>query len=434
MPNHLINMVKKELREIFRDPRLFLGMIIVPLLIFPLMGSAIRVSTEATKQYNKIDTGVMNLDTTDGNYSLSIQFLTILRSVNITAVNITVQPVDTAIRWCIEKNINLLIMIPGEFTELILEGKSSQVVAYQVLKNYGLLEMEGSTQIGAAISAFNSMITAERLKQSYPNSTGEDLLTPARVNMKSVINGKISDVSPQSVITTLLSTSMSMPMVIMILIIMASQLAATSIAMEKEQKTLEVLLTLPIKRIYILIGKITGVIIVSLVATLSYIAGFTYYMSSFTPDPSGIVDLEAAGLSPDPAGLILMMVSLFLSFLSALSIAILISAYTKDVRSAQSLVGILYIPIMIPAIVLMIAPVDILPPLLQGVIYGIPFSYPILAAKAIYTKQYLIILLGIIYELLFTSIILLIATRFFASEHLLTARLEIRRRKKETAE
>jgi ABC-2 type transport system permease protein len=279
------------------------------------------------------------------------------------------------------------------------------------------------------------MITAERLKQSYPNGTSQDLLVPARAQMSSVINGKVQAVAPQVVITTLLSTSISMPMVIMILIIMASQLAATSVAMEKEQKTLEVLLTLPIKRVYILIGKITGVIVVSLIATLSYIVGFAYYMGSFTVgSTSQVADLSTIGLSPDPAGLILMMLSLFFAFISALSIAILISAYTKDVRSAQSLVGILYIPILIPALVLMLVPVDILPFGMQAVIYGIPFSYPILAAKAIYTKDYLVVVLGIFYQVAFTAAILFLATKFFASEKVLTAKIEFKRKKKEAQE
>jgi len=431
MANHLMNIIKKELREIFRDPRLFLGMIIVPLLMFPLMGSAVRISMEATQQYQRVEAGLMDIDAQDGNASLSVLFRSTMELLNITPVNVSVQSVDSGVRWCNDHGLNTLVVVPAEFTESILEGRSADVSVYQILKNYGFQEVEASTRVDTAISSFNSMITAERLKQSYPNGTSQDLLVPAKAQMSSVINGKVQAVSPQVVVTTLLSASISMPMVIMILIIMASQLAATSVAMEKEQKTLEVLLTLPIKRVYILIGKITGVIVVSLIATVSYIVGFAYYMSSFTVgSTSQVADLSAIGLSPDPAGMILMMLSLFLAFLSALSIAILISAYTKDVRSAQSLVGILYIPILIPALVLMLVPVDILPIGMQAVIYGIPFSYPILAAKAIYTKDYLVVVLGIVYQVAFTAVILFIATKFFASEKVLTAKFEFRKRKK----
>jgi ABC-2 type transport system permease protein len=405
-------------------------MIIVPLLMFPLMGSAVRVSMEATQQYQRMEAGLMDIDAQDGNASLSVRFRSTMELMNITPVNVSVQSIDSGVKWCTDHGLNTLVVVPAKFTESILEGRSADVSVYQVLRNYGFQEVEASTRVDSAISSFNSMITAERLKQSYPNGTAQDLLVPARAQMSSVINGKVQAVPPQVVITTLLSTSISMPMIIMILIIMASQLAATSVAMEKEQKTLEVLLTLPIKRVYILIGKITGVIVVSLVATVSYIAGFTYYMSSFTVGSTKVTDLASVGLSPDPVGLVLMMLSLFFAFISALSIAILISAYTKDVRSAQSLVGVLYIPILIPALVLMLVPVDILPIGMQAVIYGIPFSYPILAAKAIYTKDYLVVLLGIVYQVVFTGVILLLATKFFASEKVLTAKLEFKRKKK----
>ena len=46
MPRELQNIVKKELREMFRDPRLFLGIIVVPILMLPLMGGGIRIATE----------------------------------------------------------------------------------------------------------------------------------------------------------------------------------------------------------------------------------------------------------------------------------------------------------------------------------------------------------------------------------------------------
>ena len=48
MANHLLNIMKKELKEIMRDPRLLLGMII-PIIILPLMGGAIRTAMDATE-------------------------------------------------------------------------------------------------------------------------------------------------------------------------------------------------------------------------------------------------------------------------------------------------------------------------------------------------------------------------------------------------
>jgi ABC-2 type transport system permease protein len=351
----------------------------------------------------------------------------------VNQMSLTIQgdvPNETgeAVRWCMDNGFDTLVVIPANFTEAIEGGASARVEIYQVLTYYGLSEAAGAQRAANAVSAFNDLLIAQRLQQSYHNSSYADLLAPAAVHSSSVIHGQVEDVQPELVVTTMLTTSTTMPVVIMLLIIMAGQLAATSVAMEKEQKTLEVLLTLPIRRINILLGKLAGVVVVSLIATLSYVAGFGYYMSSFTEGADSI-DLAAIGLAPDMAGYALMVVSLFLSFIAALSLAVLLAAYTQDVRSAQSLMGILYVPVMMPAVVLMMAPIEILPAALQGVLYAVPFTYPILAAKALYTHEYWLVALGIVYQVAFTAIVLYLAARMFSTEKVLTAKLEFGKKK-----
>jgi len=49
----------------------------------------------------------------------------------------------------------------------------------------------------------------------------------------------------------------------LIIMVLASQTAVTSIAIEKEEKTLETLLTLPVKRVTVLWGKLVGSTIVA---------------------------------------------------------------------------------------------------------------------------------------------------------------------------
>jgi len=154
-------------------------------------------------------------------------------------------------------------------------------------------------------------------------------------------------------------------------------------------------------------------------------------MSSFTSIGGGSqLDLASVGLSPDMTGYALLAASLFLSIISALALAVLLAAYTKDVRSAQSLLGVLFLPIFIPAFLLMFAPVEILPGGLQAIIYAIPFSYPSIASKALYTKEYTVVALGVLYQLIFTATVLFIAARLFASEKIMTARLRFKKEKK----
>jgi ABC-2 type transport system permease protein len=223
-----------------------------------------------------------------------------------------------------------------------------------------------------------------------------------------------------------------MPMVLMILLIMAAQLAATSVAMEKEEKTLETLLTMPVSRSSILFGKISGVVVVSAIAVVAYIFGFYIYMNSMISMSGGelSVDLADIGLVPSMGGMVLLFVTLFLSLVAALSVAVLAAAFTEDVRSAQALMGLLYVPIFVPALVLMFVDISQMPLAAQGVILAIPFSYPILASKALYTGDFLIIMAGIVYQVIFTTLTIVVAARFFSSEKILTARFKLKGGKK----
>jgi ABC-2 type transport system permease protein len=430
MPRELRNIVVKELREIFRDPRLFLGIIIVPVLMLPLMGSGVRVASEAAQQQlAHMEIAVLNFDAQDGVHNLSDLFYAVLAGTNATVRNLTMASADEAVTWIQENDVSTLVVLPGNFTETILAGHSAPIELYQVLRSYAVTEAAGAERVAAAVASFVSIVTAQRLAGAYPGVPPGDLLAPVSMKESSVTQGRILEVAPTRLINAVAMGSLLIPLSVALMIVLASQLAATSVAMEKEQKTLEVLLTLPIHRVNILLGKLSGTIMVSLIGTVAMLLSFTYYMGSFVPQDTASVDLAAAGLAPDLMGYAFLAASLFLSMVAAMALSVLLAAYTKDVRSAQSLSGIIYIPVFIPAFLLMFSPVEILPPVMQGIIYAIPFSYSSLAAQAIYTKSYAAVAWGILYQVVFTAVVLWIAARFFASEKVLTARLTLRRKK-----
>ncbi|MGB9636933.1 MAG: ABC transporter permease [Thermoplasmata archaeon] len=433
MVNALLNIIIKELKEMIRDPRLMIGMILVPLLIFPIMGSALNVSMEAAKESLKtVKCVFVNMDGDDGNSTISDVLYNYLINQNIVLLNVSTQNISKAINEAQQNGVSLVLEVPVNFTETIIGGNSTKLNVYQILKSYGITESGEFAVLSSAISGFNDYILYSRLVSIYPDAEPDEILHPIRIEEKSVIKGNVRDVSPLVVVTGVMSGGIAMPVVIMILLMMAGQLAATSVAMEKEQKTLEVLLTLPTNRIYLLFGKIAGVIVLSIVATISYLIGFTYYMSSLTsntPRINGQVNLVALGLVPDFQGYLLMILSIFLAFLAVLSLAVLLGAYTKDVRSAQALSGVLYIPILIPVLILMMAPLEALPLSIQALIYALPFSYPVLATKCLYTQEYSVLYLGILYQIVFTCAILYIASKFFTSEKILTAKIQFKKRK-----
>ena len=218
----------------------------------------------------------------------------------------------------------------------------------------------------------------------------------------------------------------------MILLTYSMSIAATSVAMEKEEKTLETLLTLPMDRFAILMGKLSGSILVAAVGAVAYMIGFNYYMGSFTSSLGATVDLVSLGLVPSVFGYLLLGISLFVTLLSALALAVIMSAFSEDVRGAQSLVGNITPIIIIPALVLMYVDVNSLPFALKIFLYALPFSHPIIAAKAVTMGDYLTVVFGIAYVTIFTFVIMYAASRLFATEKILTAKLKLRWLRKRT--
>jgi ABC-2 type transport system permease protein len=78
--------------------------------------------------------------------------------------------------------------------------------------------------------------------------------------------------------------------------------------------------------------------------------------------------------------------------------------------------------------------VNTLPLAIKAVLYAIPFSHPIIASKAIVLGDYTTVIFGIIYVAAFTVVIMYIASRLFATEKILTAKLRFRRGAKKTKE
>src|SRR3989337_536643 len=203
------------------------------------------------------------------------------------------------------------------------------------------------------------------------------------------------------------------------------QFGATSVAMEKEEKTLETLLTLPVDRFSILMGKLASSALVAGVGALTYMLGYSYLLgSTLSAIPVGAsVDLAALGLVPSAFGYVLLGITLFVTLLSGLALAVIMSAFAEDVRGATALVGYVYPLIFIPALALMYLDINSLPFALKAVLFAIPFSQPVIASKAVITGDYLTVALGIVYVAAFTIVVMYVASRLFATEKILTAKL-----------
>jgi ABC-2 type transport system permease protein len=421
----LFNIIIKEVKELVRDPKILLGMIIVPLIMFPLMGFAIQTSVETAKEsIGQTSIALMNQD--QGPVAESLENYLALFNFKVTRLDDI--PLDQAITQVQDSNLTNLVIIPSGFSQNITEGGTASLTVYTPFRGGGITESTRSSAINSLLYSFESAIVDQRIKEGFPESNSTEILNPINLKEKSIVKGKRADVSPDVLFSLMMTQSTIMPVGMMTLLIFAMQLAATAVASEKEEKTLETMLTMPINRTMILAGKLTGSIIVAVVGALAYLVGFSYYMTSFTGMiPTGSVDLAAIGLAPTIASYAILGISLFMALLSALALAISLSVFAEDVRGAQALVGPLSILFIFPMIFTMFTDITALPFPLSIILLAIPFTHPMLAANVSFTGNYLGAIGGIAYMAIFTVLVLYIAARLFGTEKILTAKLKFKR-------
>ena len=134
----LFNIIVKEVKELVRDPKILLGMIIVPLIMFPLMGFAIQTSMEtAEESMREILVVVLNLDI-DGNVSQNLKDF--LKIQNVTVDEINTMNLDEAVAYAQESNATALIVIPQGFSDNVTRHLKAELNVYTVFRGGGITE------------------------------------------------------------------------------------------------------------------------------------------------------------------------------------------------------------------------------------------------------------------------------------------------------
>jgi len=408
----------KELKELIRDPKILIGMIVLPLVMFPVLGAVLGYAAQtAQEQAQKATLLVVNND--GGNWSQT--FIDFLNTAMKTIVVNDVTPQQVLTQDLLtQNNSTQFIEIPPDFSANMTAhtngnlGITATVNIYGVFQGGGIFSDIGASGITALVNSFNSYIAPDLV----------------RTTQSTIIKGEIqSGIDPATLSSLMMLQSFALPVTIMIMLTYSMQIAATSVAMEKEEKTLETLLTVPVDRFAILMGKLSSTIIVAGVASLAVMIGYNYVLGYMTLGVTTTsIDLVQLGLVPSPVGYLLLGISLFITLLSGLALAVIMSAFATDVRSATALVGYIYPLIFIPAMALMYLDINTLPLAIKAVFFAIPYSQPIIASKAVIMNDYATVIFGIIYVAVFTLVVMYIPSRLFATEKILTAKLKFKRK------
>ncbi|MCW4050795.1 MAG: ABC transporter permease [Candidatus Bathyarchaeota archaeon] len=425
--NNLLAIVVKEIKELVRDPKILIGVILMPIIIFPVMGSAIQISQESVQ---RAIIGASFAVYTDDSGFVTDAFLEYLYNNN-TVVPIEAVNLEDALRQFQETDSNALIYIANGYHENITLGQKGVIQVYANLRKLNMAETSSTDVVSSLINIYNYYFGITKIRNLMEDTgaigTPEAIRSPISIHYYSILKGTVLDIPPMSIFTLVMSQSIMLPIMVMMMVMFAIQMAATSIALEKEQKTLETFMTLPVSRMTILAGKLSGSIVIAIAGSVSYLIGFGYYMNSafsFVPEAT-TMSIDAVDIGITPVGFLLVGVVIFVTLVSALAMAISVAVFADNVRTAQSFTGVLITPIMIPAIILMFSDIEMLPQTTQWILLVIPYTHSIIATKAAFLGEYLVVIRSIVFMSAWTLVVLYIAAKIFSTERIITAQFTL---------
>jgi ABC-2 type transport system permease protein len=407
------NIVKKEFKELFVLSTII--PIVVIAVVYGSVGNMIGNIGEAMKEKPVI--GIVDMD--DGN--LSDVAMSVLAEHAEVVYNDA--DVEEGLEQVRRENGVALLAIREDFSQNIYASNPGEIEIYWIMRGAGMMDSISSGTVEGLAQGVNQAISTELIQEGSSSDPALILNPTERVETTFFKGKEVEGVSPGALGNMLMSQSIVIPIVIMMLIILAGSSVIGSMGMEKENKTLETLLTMPVRRSHIVIGKMIGSALVGMIMAAIYMLGFSRYMGSFQ---SSDINLADFGLTLGMQDYLLVGVSLFTALLAGLSLCIVLGTFAKNYRSAQALIFPITAVALISAFIVMFKDFDTIPAVLRILVFAIPFTHPMMAMRSLMLDNYPLVIGGIAYTAVFTVVMVVVAVRIFNSDRLLTGSVQKR--------
>jgi len=321
---------RKELRDMLRDKRTIRSMIIVPVIAMPLIIVGItklasRLEGEAKKQPSK----VMISGGQD-----SPKTLAALQN----APDIEIVPYQSDAKQEVsDKKIGALVEIPAGFDSVLSNDKTAQV-------SIGYYQNDDKSEL--AKGRLQQFFDEYRDKMARAALTARGMPT----NLLEPFTVTASNIAPPSKVSAAAIGGWILYMVIIFSFSGAMYPAMDTTAGEKERGTLETILSSPVSRTDLVLGKFLMVMTVSIVTTALSLTSMGASIAWAGRSAGGGAD-AAFKLGFDPSSIIAIVILLVpLAVLFAV-VEIAVALLAKSYREAQTYVSPLMFLVIVPAIV-----------------------------------------------------------------------------------
>jgi ABC-2 type transport system permease protein len=418
------NLLVKEVRELVTKQ--LIVSLVMTMLLFYFIGNLAKTEMKRAQAVQKIS--VMDLDRTPVSEGLTGS----LKSANFEIDWVKGDDTEAAVQEARKGDSNLLLVIPKGFGESVGRLEPAQVSTYTFLRSFSVSGIRKSEILKAVVSATNKYLSDDILRKELPAVPPETLKTPIRSRDFVIVKDRMAEGSAAAISGFVYSQSVFLPIILFMIILYSSQMVISAIAMEKQNKTLETLLTVPIPRSSIVTAKMTAAGLVGLLSAAIYMVGMRSFMGGMMGDMGSGAGMgpviEQLGLTMNGTGYLLLGVSLFFAILVALAMATILGVLAEDFRAAQSLILPIVLLAMIPYMLSFFSDVNTLPLPIKLFVLAIPFSHPFLATPNILLGNIGAVIYGILYMMAVFAVLIIIAARIFSTDRVLTMKLRWRKK------
>jgi ABC-2 type transport system permease protein len=388
-------MIRKEAKEVFRSRWLILGFIISPMFAWLFQGAFLsflvgQTSEEPEHVYITVeDNGVWARTLYEQIYENRTKLL-----IN-PLTNVSLEQGQNLVA---NKTVSVWVLIPENFTQ---ELNTTTQSTLQIVVNTASFR---ATAAASRIDAFARTVINEAI-----------VIRQLTVNWYTI--APEANYGHQLAIFLVMLTSVLAP----------APYISKSFAGEREAKTLEALLVVPMSRMKILASKLVAGLMLTLiysvftaVGILSYNLSIILRVANLAPElQQSNIDLYTVNANTIP----LIMFCQFLVLLCAIGIGVVISCLAKDRATAESVNSmIMLIPTFVIGILGFTGSILQYGGVLQWIILAIPFSHAILFLNAVLagTGTFIGLATNVGYMVGFTAVFLFIGAKLFEREAIIS--------------